>query len=288
MPPARQEWGLTVRLLASTRGCPLLILPLHACCTHGKLGTSPQAQARRGVIFVQHATFCPPPTTEIFKSTEFKSFDAFSALPTALLSFMNFKCCCGVSEPTAFVLNSAGIPSFSKHLCWSQVSSLHTFLNQKIPDIDVSAPSTNAFSMSSPNRGSQIGANSSSQTDFEVCCQVHHTVHLHSHLVIANSSASPDHCDVAHVWRVCEHQCSSVCRLVRALVTRPLGVGVALQLRLPSAPLKPVNHSLVCLEVPAYPLQNCQAFARRIPHVLTGTLGSELQVKPVRRKMTDP
>ena len=33
--------------------------------------------------------------------TEFKSFEAFSALPTAFLKFMNFKCCCIVSAPTA-------------------------------------------------------------------------------------------------------------------------------------------------------------------------------------------
>ena len=33
--------------------------------------------------------------------TEFKSFEAFSALPTAFLKFMNFKCCCIVSEPAA-------------------------------------------------------------------------------------------------------------------------------------------------------------------------------------------
>ena len=40
--------------------------------------------------------------------TEFKSFEASSALPTAFLKFMNFICDCIVSEPTAFVIMSAG------------------------------------------------------------------------------------------------------------------------------------------------------------------------------------
>ena len=63
-------------------------------------------------------------------------------------------------------------------------------------------------------------------------------------------------------------------------------MGVALQLRLPSAPIKPLSHPLVCLEVPAYPFQHCQAFTRWIRHVLIGTLRSKLQECPPQENLS--
>ena len=63
------------------------------------------------VLTVMGNEFSHPPTDEISIEAvmEFKSLEAFPARPVTLRKFMNFKCCCSVSAPTALVIMSAGL-----------------------------------------------------------------------------------------------------------------------------------------------------------------------------------
>ena len=164
VPPIREEWGLTVRLPASTRACTLVPFPLRACHSHGELSTSLEARACREIIFVQHkganSSTSPRPRCSSRSRHGMQKFRSLFGSPNSVPEIHELQMLLHCFGANCLRHHVGGI-LFPKHFRLSQVSFLHTFLNPQTLDIDVPAPSTNAFSTSSPNRSSRIGPNDS-------------------------------------------------------------------------------------------------------------------------------